>query len=290
MYDKSILYKYDKGFFEHYMVTKFHGDPNRIIKLVHEDISNKENLLVTIGDSWTWGDSLGKINFEKGILDDPERITSLYGNQIKERLKDYDWINIAFPGTANGWIVDVALRFIKLSKNFKYKRIIIICTLTDMVRDFNANDIKCNFNNHSIVDYWKKVEKQRLTALSKLDNVHNIDLIIGRNFTHTYVPHKSIVKHHLEDEWVEVNRKYWNNNWPKLPFLIGYISDENMSDDKKKWCLETAFPSMEKMTEFLMSCPLHYKKHTKPPTEKSHALWASYITNYIHENIIRKEK
>jgi len=273
-------------------ITFGDSDANNI-KLVHEDITNKENLLVTVGDSWTWGDSLGKISFEDGIFDDPKRIESLYGKHIKNSLNNYDWINIGYPGTANGWIVDVALRFVQLSKVLKYKHIIIICTLTDMVRDFGANDIDYNFADSTIIDYWKKVEKHRLSALSKLDDVANIDLIVGRNFTHTHESHKTIVKHHLVDEWVEVNRKHWNNKWEKFPLFIGYMSRNQYnswpSDEKKQWCLANGFPAMEKMTDFLMNCPLHYKKHSMHPTEKSHKLWGEYIMNYINKYNIKRE-
>ena len=101
-----MLLKLDNGFFKNYIFCGI--DNNR--KIIHEDIQNKQNLLVTIGDSWTWGDSIDGIHATVKP-DSPKRLESVYGKKIKDQLNDYDWINIAYPGTGNRWIVDVALRF-----------------------------------------------------------------------------------------------------------------------------------------------------------------------------------
>jgi hypothetical protein len=61
------------------------------------------NLLVTIGDSWTWGDSLGKCRY--GHDDDLEaRKNQCFGKTMSQEL-EADWLNIGFCGAGNGYII-----------------------------------------------------------------------------------------------------------------------------------------------------------------------------------------
>jgi len=71
-----MLLELDSGFFSHFTIQESTGR-----QIFHEDISGKPNLIVTIGDSWTWGDSIDGINpFDK--LDSPKRLENVYGAHI----------------------------------------------------------------------------------------------------------------------------------------------------------------------------------------------------------------
>ena len=57
---------------------------------------NRKTLVVTIGESWTWGDSLGKTQHK--IFDDKEfRLANVYGRRLADTLQA-DFLNIAKPG------------------------------------------------------------------------------------------------------------------------------------------------------------------------------------------------
>lgn len=291
---ESLLLKYDYSFFKYFM----HGENG--IDLVNEDISGCNNLLVTIGDSWTWGDSLTGIydgQRVKQIRNIPNREKLIYGSHLQSYLPSYDFINIAYPGTANRWIVDVALRFIELKKVLNYENIIIVCTLTEIVRDFISNSV--DFKKNTIDNYWQLVEEEFLVKLQPLDNIDGLSLIIGRNFTHTHPKNRNILKNNLSDIWIEVNRQYWNASYDEFIPFMGYITKyarftpsisdvfyHDLSHDKKQWCLDNVFPAARIIDDFLLECPLHYKVATKHPTELSHELWAKYIMDYIKRNRI----
>ena len=53
----------------------------------------KNNLLITVGDSWTWGDSLGDLSIRY-------RSDHVYGKYLREYL-DSDWINYGYCGGGN---------------------------------------------------------------------------------------------------------------------------------------------------------------------------------------------
>lgn len=58
---------------------------------------NKKQLLITIGDSWTWGGSLGDLSFDY-------RSNHLYGKYLSNYL-DSDWVNYGYSGGGNNDIL-----------------------------------------------------------------------------------------------------------------------------------------------------------------------------------------
>jgi hypothetical protein len=55
---------------------------------------NSEQLLITVGDSWTYGDSLGQTRVRDGRDDPDYRLSQVYGSLMAEEL-NADWINLA---------------------------------------------------------------------------------------------------------------------------------------------------------------------------------------------------
>ena len=105
-------------------------------KWFHENIRDKDQLVITVGDSWTWGNSLGKIDADAGIIDDYEhRVTSIYGYHLANLL-DCDFVNIGLPGVDNVSIINRTFAFINgIKKN--YKKIYLIITLTENGRELS---------------------------------------------------------------------------------------------------------------------------------------------------------
>ena len=274
-----MLLDLDGEFFENFLSSN-----NR--KIIHEEISNNQNLLVTIGDSWTWGDSIDGIHVYSKP-DSPARLEKVYGKKIKNQLDNYDWINIGYPGTGNRWIVDVALRFPNILSKLSYEKIIIICVLSDSTRDthYATTELKIQFDEVS--DLYKQYEKILFDRLLTLDSIKNLNLVVARNFTNTHEENLCILKNHLPDNWVEFSRCNWSTSGPKLPEFIGYLTSDEVQHHKvfgykhKKWLLDVNFPIAEKVTNFLMKCPLHYKIASKHPTEENHQLWADYLVQYM---------
>jgi hypothetical protein len=71
----------------------------------HESVHGHDRLLITVGDSWTWGDSLGAVDSEN-LLDDREyRTTHIYGHGVAQTL-GADFLMLANPGCSNVWMHD----------------------------------------------------------------------------------------------------------------------------------------------------------------------------------------
>lgn len=113
----------------------------------------KDTLLVTIGDSWTWG---GGLSIHKGhgtsvVEEDDQktlRLNGVFGTKVAKEL-DSDFLNLSLPGESNGWIANY---FEKLVDNFDfspYKKVFVVITMSEVAREWMCpeNDIK--------VDYYK---------------------------------------------------------------------------------------------------------------------------------------
>jgi len=93
---------------------------------------NQDTLLITAGDSWTWGDSLGGTNLKYDNFE--YRTNHIYGHLLAKKLSS-DFINIGMPGFDN---VNIVLNLNKVLSNLtkSYKQIDVVITLTETGREF----------------------------------------------------------------------------------------------------------------------------------------------------------
>lgn len=267
-----MLLELDPGFFGVYV----HPKPD--CSYWHEDVDQRRNLLVTVGDSWTWGDSLGASNFGLSISD-PERTNLVYGRHLQSLIGDCDWINIAMPGTANQWIVDVAKRFVEISQQVSYSRIFLSIGLTDIFRDISNGKIQ----HRSVQDMAYQCEQELFRKIQDIESGSRITVIVGRNFTDTvFDEHRHQIKHHLPDRWVDVSADRSGMSRPRKCW--GVLVPNVLSAQEKQWALDNLMPDGNAMIDFLMACPLHYKKSSKHPTEDCHRFWAEYIHSYMQHH------
>jgi hypothetical protein len=101
----------------------------------HELNRNSNTLLITVGDSWTWGDSLGKTTPK---FDDYDyRTTHIYGHILSDRLSS-DFINVGLPGGSNFYIL-LHLELVLASLKKKYKNVKLVFTLTESGRELQSD-------------------------------------------------------------------------------------------------------------------------------------------------------
>jgi hypothetical protein len=108
-----------------------------------ENIKNRsKNLLICIGDSWTWGDSLGKTTLEYNDKD--TRYSQFYTARLAEKLNS-DWLMIAWCGQSNKWILDQYKIIAQLINNGYYKNydnVYVHVCLTELFREGGSSRIQ----------------------------------------------------------------------------------------------------------------------------------------------------
>ena len=263
----------------------------------YEVINQSDELVVTIGDSWTWGDSL-----------DPElRLQQVYGSLISNAIGS-DWINVGCRGWSNSYILEHGDYLIDLLKNTNYKKIYFVITLTE-----NARDVKTA--NSFVYDYINLFEKTGPTTefydcltsaieqfwihqiknmLDKIDSRYS--MIIGQNF----VWHQNLYNDLtplvtvLNQNWIECLADAQQTTRPVRTNLVtGWIFDTmnsvhnivkcNDTTEFKKWAL----PKIElanQVNKWLDSSIMNSKEASKHPTAEGHRVWADYILKRLQHD------
>ena len=287
-----------------YWSDYFNYDVDPILEI----IDNKENLVICLGDSWTWGDSLGYTYVPNRIDDIEVRSKSVYGKILSDFV-NADFINIAYPGIFNYWIHDklqILLDYDLPRLIKKYKKIYIVVTLTEIGRDFEfekyIDDFKLFYNSEHDVNFsgLKLTQQAESFDFFKLKQIQtqlpdNCTLVVGRNFTNTHSSNRFLVENLVPKNWTQVLfepqgldilSEVWIMSFG-LPQLDKFVIDQNLNSvEYKNWIIDNLSPMAIKQIDLLNKSVYNYKKATKHPTPDGHRLWAEYLLSYIKENNI----
>lgn len=262
----------------------------------HEDIAGKDRLLITIGDSWTWGDHLGIIDWDN-YTDDPIRLTQIFGRHLSNML-DADWVNIAEPGCSNYWMIERLVDITPAIKESKYKSIDIVITLTEDLREaefsrrYDVTTPYTQFFNQSesLREFLIKVEQMLLEKLKKcISELPGINFYISRAFT-DFLTTDNII---IPKTWCDVIQDDISRSDYIKP--VSFITEMAIKPLTKKYIdraeldKQIKFKSefleiMETVTNrwnFLGNRIHNLRGSTSHPTPSGHELWANYLHKYI---------
>lgn len=256
----------------------------------HEQINNQDSLLVTLGDSWTWGDS----------LDPDKRLQQIYGALVAKQL-DSDWINIGAKGWSNSFILEYLDFLLKILVSSAYKKIYFVVTLTENGRDidtfpsFRVDFKKLYEELGACKEFYDKVLyeaesfwiKQINRFIDKIDQ--RFHFIVGKNFVWHDMLSKELHNRCcvLDQNWIEcladkqnLPRSIRTNLvtgfvFPKFEKLNQRLDILNTTE-YKQWIL----PYIDRANEvnaWLDASPMNYKKNSKHPNAEGHQVWANYI-------------
>ena len=156
---------------------------------------DSDTLLVTIGDSWTWGSGIQQ-GYSDAISTNKEkndfRLQNLYGNLISKE-KNMNWLNLGFYSAGNQWIANKVFELRSLAPLLSFKEIVVMVNLTSIGRWFNTWQ-------DSLTDYKKFFMLNDMTAPEDYENffvglnrkilgqiklltssINNIRLLVGTN-------------------------------------------------------------------------------------------------------------
>jgi len=249
---------------------------------------NKKTLLLTIGDSWTFGDSMlgEKEHYLKSPAGQHHRKKHLWGRHLSDRL-DYDWLNIAEPGISNKVMVDYLDYFKNTKKYHRYKHIFAVIVLTETGRELEQLD-------------WKNHRQELQTSEQKIYNAikkhtdEKMSFTVARNFTVNY-----------KRTQVPRNIKFVEKNWQSVLLesqCIRLVDVRGPASGVALWIYENYNPSVVKnpaykkfvidtvdsaqpLWDAMDASKLNYSRATRHPTEQGHRIWADYLyDNYFQNN------
>ena len=258
-----------------------------------EDIQNKDTLLITVGDSWTWGDHLGRIDWNVAS-DDPIRLTQIFGRKLADRL-NADWVNLARPGCSNYWMLEKLQDLHPFIQQATYKKIYVVVTLTEDLREaqytrrINVTEPYQGMWSRSIgvTDFLVQVESYLLRNLEQyFDALPNVNAYVQRAFTDVWPANTSPLL--LDKSWCDVIQEQikFDNYLKPVPF-IGQMAVDPLTE---KYILQNPERKLEFLHimdlvatrwNFLGASTYNLKGSTCHPNPAGHQLWAEYLYGCI---------
>ena len=256
-----------------------------------EDIQGKDTLLVMIGDSWTWGDHLGTIDWDKAS-NDPCRMEQIAGRRLSTLLNS-DWVNIAKPGCSNYWMLEqlMDIRPHLINANKVYKRVDVVVNLTEDLREskytrrINVDSIYQQYwdESASITDFLIKVEKHLFANLETyMSMLPGVEMHVARVFTDVWPENTSPFL--LDKSWCDVIQDKINfNNYQKPVPFIGQMSIDPLTEKFIATKPERKLEFLDIMERvgtrwnFLGTSEYNLKGSTCHPNPAGHELWAEYL-------------
>ena len=262
---------------------------------------NSDTLLVTIGDSWTWGAGVWPNRFGDAYIntsdkDDKFRTTKLYGNLISKD-KGWNWLNLGFYAMGNQWIANKVFELRGLVPHLEFKKIIVMCVLTGTARWFHTwqdghKDYRSHFANNAMTEtqhyenFLIDINREVIGQITHLTNsAENVRLLVGTNGVdhcgfdplreEQIIPlpwYRLLTDTKLNGIYVDIDSiKY-------LPSIENYLS----SDQKfafQKWMM-TKIDQAEKQTAMIKQMH-HVSTDGFHPNHNGHIKWADYILQKV---------
>lgn len=256
--------------------------------------NNRDNLIICLGDSWTFGHSL---------LD---RENEIYGKLLANHY-DTDFINVGCPGWSNSWILLNGEEILtELAKNNQYKKVYVIITLSENARDILtiksfdflqwARQTNLVSSKSYVKDTLDAIQEHWLTQIKKLLSLSDDRFIffIGQNFVwHDIYDSLASLPNVITSDlnWIEVLADAQNMPRPiRTNLVTGWIFNtlntinQELNITDLTHFKEYTLPLIEKsidVNNWLDSSDLNNKKASKHPNAKAHRLWADYIIQHI---------
>lgn len=164
---------------------------------------NHDTLLVTIGDSWTYGARLGE-----EFPEQPEqgRLTHCFGYRLAQQL-NVDWLNLAFPSTNNLWMAERYTNICEIADQLSYKKIIVFVTLTEFGReictDFDLDPaLNDRYRQTNSADGLAQTLAEYTADLFLATRHDRVDLRLGINYVTNIYPTR-LQPYFVERTWLE---------------------------------------------------------------------------------------
>jgi hypothetical protein len=225
---------------------------------------NSDTLLVTVGDSWTWGASLNP----------SKRKTQVWGNLVSEMI-GADWLNLAQPGQSNQWMANRCRELYNISAELEYKKIVVVVVFTGAARSLDQDfDYIHWFENNSIHDFLPMLNTKAVRTITNRPS--NVELYLSSNMVDPLGYTSSFKSWYNVLGMKDSNSVYTDMTGIEcLIELEEFIKGEKLTE-YKKWMLEQ-IDLVEHRDKFYDD-DLFYDFH---PTVSSQLTWAQYVGKQI---------
>jgi len=254
---------------------------------IAESVKKKENLVITIGDSWTWGDSLGISATENNRQ---YRYKNFYTSLLANKL-DADWLMLAQCGTNNRWIL---ARYIEvcdaISKGYynAYNKVFVHVNFTEQFRDIQGFNYESEISHPGVNNfakyYFETTILHRMRYFTKKIDVATKYHTFGQNFWNFEFDKP---QNWLSDVWQDLIFAQQGIDYRVKTPMVSNIAINPFTEFCKKNQLGDLFDDFKEQTKSILELIEYFGKSeynsaraTKHPLEKGHLIWSDYLYDH----------
>lgn len=250
---------------------------------------NKKTLLVVIGESWTYGESLPGVATALGKFDIFSQLMHGMGSKMALTL-DADLYQYAVPGNCNLFMFEELGRILDYVSKLGYRQIYVCQQMTEQGRD---NSILPNYPTHPLnnlyrepglffEDFLMRYDEIFCEIYAKLIYKYNqltpMNAILWRNFCKLNTRRRDYPFKIIEPTWIEYSAKILGIPFESPKFYVaGWIQNlqQHYSNNINfnLTMLNAELDKVEQSNDLIKSNPLH----NAHPNTNGHSLWANYL-------------
>ena len=256
-------------------------------------------LLVSVGDSWTWGSGITGREMDIHSIDSEQdlRRQQVWGHLVARKL-GADWLNLAQYAQGNRWMADRVNDLRTLQPFLHYKKIIVVGVFTGAGRWFNtAQDQRVDYKEKFISGMTEAEDYDRfLRDLNKccvrdilinINSTSNMQLLMGTNMVEHLGFDQLNDAQLLKTPWYRLLDEKFNSNKDNvytdmssmqyLPNLKKFLKNSEQRYVFQKWMIEQ-LELAESINMMFDNKTLYFNYH---PLAHGHRVWADYVTKQL---------
>jgi hypothetical protein len=253
---------------------------------------NKDSLLIVIGESWAYGESLTGVASALRKYDLASQMRGCFGSRMA-LMMNVDYYQYAVPGNCNFYMFQELPRILEHVSTMGYKNVYICMQMTEPGREkaignkLTGTPLKNFYTNlpaeitfnQWITQYDEVFLKWFNDIIVEFKEKVNIkDSILWKNFCSTNTNQRYNSFCVVEQSWIQYSARTMGVKL-KMPqvYAVGWLAA--MQEEYKKYIsfdigfLTEQLDIIEQSNNFLAGNPYHYPH----PNEIAHMLWAQYL-------------
>lgn len=249
---------------------------------------NKKNLLIVVGESWTYGETMKGIATAIRKFNFHTQLEFCFGSRLALIL-DTDLYQYAVPGNCNFYMFTELDRILKHVSSYNYEKIYVCQQMTEPSRE-QALIVQLKEKSHRLADLIQPTRKMTFEQwLEEYDEIFfdqyesiisqykNLDCILWKNFCKINSKNTNRKFKIIDKTWIEYSATMLGKKIQSPSFFTaGWIETitelyTNVIFDRPKILNE--FDQIEESYNFIKANSLH----SHHPNEFGHLLWAQYL-------------
>lgn len=253
---------------------------------------NKKELLVVIGESWTYGETLNGIATALEKYNFKSQLRHCYGSRMAVSL-NCDLYQYAVPGNCNYYMFSELERILDYVNTLGYSKIYVSMQMTEPSRENSIlslvqeknHPLKYLLNSEQAMTLEHWLEKydeifftQYNDILSKYTDVH-IDAVLWKNFCRINTSMQYNKFKIINITWIEYSSRIMGNRVSAPSFYsIGWL--DTIMESPLYRAIKFEIPYMKREVDLIEASNkfIHANFfHSHHPNEYAHLLWAQYV-------------